>query len=198
MDEGTCPHQVLPATLTLSRPWGADYAHPILVSTLSFESHRRACSIIIRFRNFHFLIWGWAKLANNTVISWFFHFKKLQRMYFLILTKETWNETELWQLTEWRGQHASAGWTQFYLGSWTLPPSQLISTFRPSAISSSLSTSQLLHIAKQSFKKTWTSNFCLKVNLIFNERVFRSCWTRSRMVTKNPEERESSNRTFQL
>ena len=43
VDEGTCPHQVLAATLTLSQPRGADYAHPILVSSLSFESHRRAC-----------------------------------------------------------------------------------------------------------------------------------------------------------
>ena len=45
VDVGTCPHQVLAATLTLSQPWGvgADYARPILVSTPSFESHRRAC-----------------------------------------------------------------------------------------------------------------------------------------------------------
>ena len=43
VDEGTCPHQVLAATLTLSQPGGADYAHSILVSTPSFESHRRAC-----------------------------------------------------------------------------------------------------------------------------------------------------------
>ena len=42
VDVGTCPHQVLAATLTLSQPGGADYAHPILVSTPSFESHRRA------------------------------------------------------------------------------------------------------------------------------------------------------------
>ena len=42
---GTCPHQVLAATLTLSQPGGgADYAHPILVSTPSFEGHRRACT----------------------------------------------------------------------------------------------------------------------------------------------------------
>ena len=38
------PCQVLAATLTLSQPGGADYAHPILVSTPSFESHRRACT----------------------------------------------------------------------------------------------------------------------------------------------------------
>ena len=44
VDEGTCPHQVLAATLTLSQPRGADYAHPILVSTSSFESHRRTCN----------------------------------------------------------------------------------------------------------------------------------------------------------
>ena len=43
VDKGTCPHQVLVATLTLSQPGGADYAHPILVSTPSYESHRRAC-----------------------------------------------------------------------------------------------------------------------------------------------------------
>ena len=43
VDVGTCPHQVLAATLTLSQPAGADYAHPILVSTLSFKSHRRDC-----------------------------------------------------------------------------------------------------------------------------------------------------------
>ena len=39
---GKCPQQVLAATLTLSQPGGADYPHPILVSTPSFESHRRA------------------------------------------------------------------------------------------------------------------------------------------------------------
>jgi hypothetical protein len=33
----------LAATLNLSQPRGADYAHPILMSTPSFESHRRAC-----------------------------------------------------------------------------------------------------------------------------------------------------------
>ena len=33
----------LAATLILSQPGVADYAHPILVSTPSFESHRRAC-----------------------------------------------------------------------------------------------------------------------------------------------------------
>jgi hypothetical protein len=43
VDVGTCPNQVLADTLTLSQPEGADYAHPILVSTPSFESHRRAC-----------------------------------------------------------------------------------------------------------------------------------------------------------
>jgi hypothetical protein len=43
VDVGTCPHQVLAATLTLYQPGRADYAHPILVSTPSFESPRRAC-----------------------------------------------------------------------------------------------------------------------------------------------------------
>ena len=43
-DVGTCPHQVFAVTLTLSQPGGgADYAHPILVSPTSFESHRHAC-----------------------------------------------------------------------------------------------------------------------------------------------------------
>ena len=42
VDEGTCPHQVLAANLTLSQPGGADYALSLLVSTPSFESHRRA------------------------------------------------------------------------------------------------------------------------------------------------------------
>ena len=32
VDMGTCPHQVLAATLTLSQPGGTDYAHPILMS----------------------------------------------------------------------------------------------------------------------------------------------------------------------
>ena len=44
VDMGTRPHQVLAATLIISQPGGADYAHPILVSTPSFEIHRRACS----------------------------------------------------------------------------------------------------------------------------------------------------------
>jgi hypothetical protein len=42
----TRPHKVLASTLTLSQPGGADYAHPILMSTPSFESHRRACNVI--------------------------------------------------------------------------------------------------------------------------------------------------------
>ena len=46
MEVGTCPHQVLAATLTLYQPGGADYAHLILVSTPSFESYRRACEVI--------------------------------------------------------------------------------------------------------------------------------------------------------
>ena len=41
VDLGTCPHQVLAAALTLSQPGGTDYVHPILVSTPSFENHRR-------------------------------------------------------------------------------------------------------------------------------------------------------------
>ena len=45
VDVGTCPHQVLAVTLTQSQPGGADYAHSILVSTQSFESHRRTCSV---------------------------------------------------------------------------------------------------------------------------------------------------------
>ena len=43
VDVGTRLHQVFASTLTLSQPGGADYAHPILMSTPSFESHRRAC-----------------------------------------------------------------------------------------------------------------------------------------------------------
>ena len=51
VDVGTCPHQVLPATLTLSQPGGADYAFPLLVSTPSFESHRRACALRFVMKN---------------------------------------------------------------------------------------------------------------------------------------------------
>ena len=40
---GTCPHQVLAATLTLFQPGGTYHAHCILMSPPSFESHRRAC-----------------------------------------------------------------------------------------------------------------------------------------------------------
>ena len=40
VDVGTCPHQVLAATLTASQP---DYAHTIQVYTPCFESHRCAC-----------------------------------------------------------------------------------------------------------------------------------------------------------
>ena len=56
---GTCPHQVLAVTLTLSQPGGgADYAHPILVSTPSFERPQArlisvspidVCKIILAF-----------------------------------------------------------------------------------------------------------------------------------------------------
>ena len=53
MDVGTCPHQVLVATLTLSQPGGVDYARPILVSTPSFESHRRTWTVT--HKTFHIL-----------------------------------------------------------------------------------------------------------------------------------------------
>ena len=46
VDMGTCPHQVLAATLTLFQPRVADYTHlsqHILLSPPSFESHRCAC-----------------------------------------------------------------------------------------------------------------------------------------------------------
>ena len=36
---GMCPQQVLAATLTLFQPEAADYAHNILMSSPSFESH---------------------------------------------------------------------------------------------------------------------------------------------------------------
>ena len=53
VDEGTCPHQVLAATLTLSQPgeqiMPTQYCS-ILVSTPSFEIHRHACG----FQN---LVW---------------------------------------------------------------------------------------------------------------------------------------------
>ena len=39
---GTCPYQVLAATLTLFQPEGADYAHHIMMSPPSFEIHRPA------------------------------------------------------------------------------------------------------------------------------------------------------------
>ena len=51
-----CPHQVLAATLTLSQPGRADYAHPILVSTPSFESHRRSCFCIQPFLPFSLIL----------------------------------------------------------------------------------------------------------------------------------------------
>ena len=51
VDVGTCPHQVLAATLTLFQPRGTYHAHRILMSPPSFESHRRACYVIkIRIR----------------------------------------------------------------------------------------------------------------------------------------------------
>ena len=43
VDVGTCPLQVLVATLTLSKKKGADHARSIMVSTPSFESYRRVC-----------------------------------------------------------------------------------------------------------------------------------------------------------
>ena len=47
---GTGPHQVLAATLTLFQPGGADCAHHIvLMSPLSFESHRDACYICPKY-----------------------------------------------------------------------------------------------------------------------------------------------------
>ena len=41
-DVGTCPHQVCCSHLNPISTKGADYAHPILMSPLSFESHRCA------------------------------------------------------------------------------------------------------------------------------------------------------------
>ena len=37
VDVGTCPHQVLAATLTLSQPGGADYAHHSTTSPPGFS-----------------------------------------------------------------------------------------------------------------------------------------------------------------
>ena len=55
LDVGTCPHQVLAATLTLSQPGGqvmpTQYCS-ILVSTPSFEIHRRACNVDFLAENF--------------------------------------------------------------------------------------------------------------------------------------------------
>ena len=57
-----CPHQVLSATLTLSQPRGADYAHPTYTgdhtpqSTPSFKSHRRACCTDIDLFSYQMLI----------------------------------------------------------------------------------------------------------------------------------------------
>ena len=48
-DIGIGPHQIVAATLTLFQPEGADYAHHILMSPPSFESHRRACNVLTVF-----------------------------------------------------------------------------------------------------------------------------------------------------
>ena len=47
VDVGTCPHQVLAATLTLSQPGGRLCPPYILVSTPSFENHRRAYDLTV-------------------------------------------------------------------------------------------------------------------------------------------------------
>ena len=39
VEVGTCPHQVLAATLTLFQPGEADYTHHIMMSPQRFESH---------------------------------------------------------------------------------------------------------------------------------------------------------------
>ena len=77
VDVGTCPHQVLVATLTLSQPRGADYAHPILVSKPSFESRRLAWTVItlpalpFYFSNSLWAIWIF-KLAASFQGKWSF------------------------------------------------------------------------------------------------------------------------------
>ena len=45
VDVGMWPHQFLAATFTLFQSEGADYAHHILLSPPSFESHRHASSM---------------------------------------------------------------------------------------------------------------------------------------------------------
>ena len=52
-DIGMCPYQGLAATLILSQSGGGDYAHPILVSIPSFESHRHAWAILRILSNCH-------------------------------------------------------------------------------------------------------------------------------------------------
>ena len=49
-DVGTCPHQDLTATVALILPGGADYAHHILMSTPSFESHRHSWTVTANLR----------------------------------------------------------------------------------------------------------------------------------------------------
>ena len=46
MDEGTCPHQFLAATLTLSQPGGTDYAHLITTGTPGFSDLPTALSTL--------------------------------------------------------------------------------------------------------------------------------------------------------
>ena len=54
MDVGTCPHQVLAATLTLSQPGGTDYAHPILGSLAGQNSPWRPCIRVAGIYNLKF------------------------------------------------------------------------------------------------------------------------------------------------
>ena len=56
VDVGTCPHQVLAATLTYPISTG-DYTHPILVTKPIFESHRPpALRLISQFQYFPYFL----------------------------------------------------------------------------------------------------------------------------------------------
>jgi hypothetical protein len=56
VDVGTCPHQVLASTLTLSQPGGgADYAHPILMSNQVLKATGAPVYASIGNRHFFFI-----------------------------------------------------------------------------------------------------------------------------------------------
>ena len=106
VDVGTCPHQVFAATLTLFQPGGAGYAHHLLMSPPSFESHRRTCKANKYSKTWYF----WGSVAGPGILA------NLEECF----TVSAISSATVWSLC---GNRGMARWTSNF-GCWIHPAVQ--------------------------------------------------------------------------